>query len=310
MIRYLSEINIRNLDYKKLIKDIWIASRPLSLTLALYSTTLGIVIAHMEGKLFTGNILFDIWKILLVTAAGLFVQTATNFINDYFESGFRPPAPGEKLYNFLGRRRPWFDILIFLLGMACFGATALIGLYLVLIGTPLLLIIGAIGLVGGYCYTGEPVVYKRFGLGALLSFILMGVLMVCGSYMAFTGYFSWSSIVLGLPVTLMIPLLMLSNELRDYQRDKELNIRTLTVRIGFKRGKALYLTLLILSYALASLYAITGMLPLATLSVWITLPFAIKAYKTASKSRREGVPDTNKLHLTFGLIMIASMLLG
>jgi 1,4-dihydroxy-2-naphthoate octaprenyltransferase len=310
MIRYFSEINFRQLDYKKLIKDIWIASRPLSLTLALYSTTLGMVIAHMEGKLLTGNTLFDVWKILLVTAAGLFVQTATNFINDYFESGFRPPAPGEKLYNFLGRKRPWFDILIFLLGVACFGATALIGLYLVWISTPLLLIIGGIGLIGGYCYTGEPVVYKRLGLGALLSFILMGVLMVCGSYMAFTGYFSWASIVLGLPVTLMIPLMMISNELRDYQRDKELNIRTLTVRIGFRRGKALYLTLLSLSYALTSLYTIMGLLPWATLRVWITLPLAIKAYKTSSEARREGVPDTNKLHLIFGLLMIISMLFG
>ncbi|MFP4017283.1 MAG: hypothetical protein ACLFUI_09650, partial [Halanaerobiales bacterium] len=68
-----------------LIKDIWRASRPLSLTLALYSTTIGMVIAYLEGELFSGNLNYDIWLIFLVTVAGVAVQTATNFINDYFE---------------------------------------------------------------------------------------------------------------------------------------------------------------------------------------------------------------------------------
>jgi 1,4-dihydroxy-2-naphthoate octaprenyltransferase len=65
---------------RHLIKDIWIASRPLSLTLALYSTTLGIVIAHLEGKLFTDNLSLDLRKIFLVTVAAKNIHSSARSV--------------------------------------------------------------------------------------------------------------------------------------------------------------------------------------------------------------------------------------
>lgn len=294
--------------YKTLFKDIWVASRPLSLTLALYSTTLGMVVAFTENKLFSGNAYWDLWKIFLVTLAGLFVQTGTNFINDYFECEYKYRRQSEKKYDFLGKKRTKFDILIFLLGMSSFGITCLIGLYLIFISTPKLLWVGLIGVIGGYSYTGEPIVYKRHGLGAILSFVLMGPLMVYGSYLVFAEQFSMLPIMLGLPLSLMIPLLMFSNELRDYERDKSLGIRTLTVRIGNKAGKIIFLSLILISYGLTALYVLLGMLPLSSLLVFTTVPLAVRSYKTVSVAKKEGVPITNKLHLTFGLITILTML--
>jgi 1,4-dihydroxy-2-naphthoate octaprenyltransferase len=296
------------LYYKNLFKDIWIASRPLSLTLALYSTTLGIVVAYMENRLFTGNLYMDIWKIFLVTLAGLFVQTGTNFINDYFECEYKYRRQSEKKHSFLGKQRTKFDILIFLLGLGSFGATCLIGIYLFYLTTPKLLWVGLIGVIGGYSYTGEPIVYKRHGLGAILSFVLMGPLMVYGSYLVFAEQFSWTPIILGLPLSLMIPLLMFSNELRDYERDKSLGIRTLTVRIGYKIGKIIFLTLILSSFSLTALYVMLGMLPISSVLVFATIPLAIKSYRTVAVAKKEGVPITNKLHLTFGLITIITLL--
>ncbi len=294
-----------------LLKDIWRASRPLSLTLALYSTTLGIVIAHLEGNLFSGNLSRDLCLIFLVTIAGLAVQTATNFINDYFECEIKYVSyrsQGKKRHSFLGQKRSSFDILIFILGIACFAITGIIGLYLVHLTTTRLVIIGFLGMIGGYSYTGEPIVYKKRGLGMPLSFLLMGPLMVYGSYLVFAEQFSWSPIILGMPVSLMIPMLMLSNEIRDYKRDQEWNIKTLTVRLGYKIGKSLYLLLLITSYALILLYVILGMIPISTLLTFLTIPLAIKSYKTVSHAKKNGVPITNKLHLSFGIITILTMI--
>lgn len=295
---------------KDLIKHIWIASRPLSLTLALYSTTLGIVIAYLRGELFSGNLQYDLWLIFLVTVAGLIVQTGTNFINDYFECEYKHRNYQGKRYQFLGKKRPPLDILIFLLGIACFMITGLLGLYLVYLTSSRLMIIGVIGIIGGYSYTGEPIVYKKRGLGTPLSFILMGPLMVYGSYLVFSQHFSWQPVLLSLPVSFMIPLLMLSNELRDYQRDKKLNIRTLTVRLGYDWGKRLYLSLLLGSYLLTGLLIVKDMLPLSTLSVFLTIPLAVRSYRTVSKSEKKGVPITNKLHLSFGLITILTIIIG
>jgi 1,4-dihydroxy-2-naphthoate polyprenyltransferase len=300
----------KTLYYKTLTKDIWIASRPLSLTLALYSTTLGMVTAFIHDKLFTENLSLDIWKIVLVTLAGLFVQTGTNFINDYFECEYKYRRQSEQKHSFLGKQRTKFDILIFLLGLASFGATCLIGIYLMYLSTPKLLWVGLIGVVGGYSYTGEPIVYKRRGLGAILSFVLMGPLMVYGSYLVFAEQFSWMPIILGLPLSLMIPLLMFSNELRDYERDKSLGIRTLTVRIGYKTGKVIFLTLMLASYTLTALYVLSGLMSWSSLLVFFTVPLAIKSYKTVAVAKKEGVPITNRLHLTFGLITIVTLLLG
>ena len=69
--------------YKKLIKDLWIAFRPLSLTLAIGSTTLGIVSAYNKGFILNGS---NVLKIILITIAGILAQGGANLINDYFEN--------------------------------------------------------------------------------------------------------------------------------------------------------------------------------------------------------------------------------
>jgi 1,4-dihydroxy-2-naphthoate octaprenyltransferase len=291
----------------KLLKEIWIASRPLSLSLAVYSTTLGIIIAYNELNfpLNKDNLIL----IILITIAGLFVQTGTNFINDYFECEYKNLHFERKEYYFLGKKRNWFDILIFVLGMTSFLITGLLGIILVFLSTKKLLIIGLIGIIGGYSYTGEPIVYKKKGLGTLLSFILMGPLMILGSYLVFTEYFSLTPIILGMPVSLLLPVLMLSNEIRDYKRDKKFGIKTMTVRFGYNTGKAIYLSSMILAYLLTVIYTIIGVFPYQTLLVFITIPLAVKAYKNVSEAKSKGVPISNQLHLSFGLIQIITYLI-
>ncbi len=303
-------MNLKNTNLEKLLKDIWYASRPLSLTLAFYSTTLGMVIANLHNKLFTDNLILDWWKIILVTVGGLAVQMGANFINDYFEGGYRHRPANTKRYKFLGKKRPAFDILIFIMGLACFGVTVLIGLYLIYLTSYKLLIIGILGVIGSYSYTGEPIVYKKRGLGTPLSFILMGPLMVYGAYLVFAEAFSWYPLILSLPVSFMIPALMLSNEIRDYKRDKGLGIKTLTVNFGYNFGKRLFVILIISSYAFTVIYVVLNLLPSYTLLTFITIPLAIKSYKNVSVAKEEGVPITNQLHLSFGLISILTMLLA
>lgn len=294
----------------KFIKEIWKASRPLSLTLAFYSTTLGMAVAHLEGKLFSGNINYDLKLIFLVTTAGLFVQTGTNFINDYFECEYKNIHFIEgKKYNFLGKKRSSFSILIFLLGILSFLITALLGLYIISITTQKLILIGVLGIIGGYAYTGEPIVYKKRGLGTPLSFVLMGPLMVMGTHLAFTHHYSWRPILLGLPISLLIPVLMLSNELRDFERDSLLGIKTLTVRIGFKKAKIIYIILLSSSYLLTILFVIFGFYPVTALFSLLTIPLALKAYQNVAKAEKKGVPITNQLHLSFGLIQLLALFL-
>ncbi|WP_162880748.1 prenyltransferase [Paraliobacillus sediminis] len=295
---------------KQTVYDLFKATRPLSLTLALYSTTIGMVIAYHDGYLFGASYLWlDLLKILLVTVAGLFVQTGANLINDYFECEYKYRPQSMKKYRFLGKKRTVFDIIIFLIGMACFGATGLIGLILLVLTSKELFVVGILGIIGSYAYTGEPIVYKKRGLGTLLSFVLMGPLMVYGAYVVFSESFSWSPIILSLPVSLLIPALMLSNELRDFDRDKQLGIKTMTVRLGFLFGRNLYVGLLLSCYILVIIFVVLSYLPIYSLFVFATVPLALNSYQLIALNQKSLVPETNKLHLTFGLILILTILL-
>lgn len=293
---------------KKLFQDLWIALRPLSLTLSLASTTLGILMAHRQQPLFSVDPLMDLLKVLLVTFAGMCVLGSANLINDFYEGSFKYHRPGEKTYRFLKYERTAFDLLVFAFSMLCIMATGIIGLILMKWSTPKLAYIGLVGMLGAYAYTGEPFVYKRKGLGAILSLILVGSLMVQGSYMVFMKQFSWAPMLYTLPAGLMIPLMMFSNEIRDYQRDKDLGIKTFTVLMGKTAGKAAYIGLLILAYGLTLLLIIQGNLPVWSLSIFTTLPLAVHAYRTVSQ-KTSGIRVTNWLHIAFNLLFILSLLL-
>lgn len=300
----------RDLNYFKiLIKDVWIASRPLSLTLAVASTTLGIVVAYNQGYLFNNQVALDWFKIILITVAGILAQLGANFINDYFEGSFRYHRPSGRKIKFLGVERTYFDILVFMCGMGSFAGAAVIGILLILLTNMQMFWIGIIGIIGSYAYTGEPFVYKRRGLGVPLSFLLMGPLMVYGAYFPFGMGFSWTPVLIALPPSFFIPALMISNEMRDFTRDKGLSLGTLSVRIGSEKSKKLYATLVFGAYVLTAIYVVLGICPLPALLVFFTLPLAFKAYKCVASFKGLGIPYTNNLHWLFNLIFIGSLLI-
>ncbi|MGI6778229.1 MAG: prenyltransferase [Acetivibrionales bacterium] len=296
--------------WKKFIRDSWIALRPLSLSLAIGSTTLGITAAWREGLLFNSTVLMDAVKIVLVTTAGILAQSGANLINDYFEGSFRYYRPSGRKIRFLGADRTYFDIYVFMWGMACLGLACLIGLYLIYITNIQMLFIGLIGIIGSYAYTGEPFVYKRHGLGVVLSFILMGPLMVYGTYFPFALRFSWYPVVLALPASFLIPALMISNEMRDFSRDTRLSLGTLSVRIGSKASRLIYEFLVFGAFILSLFYVAVGIFPVVSLLVFLTFPTALKAHRSVSRFEGLGIPNTNRLHWQFTLILIITLVVG
>lgn len=293
---------------KKFIKDSWIALRPFSLTLAIGSTTLGIVAANKAGDLNWTNSK-DILLVVLITIAGLLAQCGANLVNDYFEGDFRYYRPSGRKVKFLGVTRTYFDIYVFCFAMVCFGLASLIGLYLIYITDIRMLFIGLIGIFGAYSYTGEPFVFKTKGLGVPISFITMGPLMVLGAAFPFTHEISLYPVLLSLPASLLIPALMVSNEMRDFQRDENLSIGTLSVRMGSTWSRNFYRVLLFGAYILTAIYVLIGFYPVYSLLVFVTLPLALKAHKSVSRFEKLGIPYTNNVHWTFTFILIISLII-
>jgi len=290
-------------QFKKYIKEYYIALRVMSLSLALAATTFGIIAAYRQGYITDDRSFYNGILILMITIAGIAAQAGANLVNDYFEGSFKYVNYSKNTVKFLGKERSYFDVFVFLSGIAALGLAGLIGLYLVYITDYYMLIIGVLGLIGSYAYTGEPFVYKRKGLGVPLSFILMGPLMLLGAYYPFAKQLDWYPILLGLPVSMFVPAMMLSNEMRDYKRDKRLVMGTLSVKLGSRLSLLLYDLLLFGAFILTGLYIIIGLYPIQAAISFILLPKAFVAHKSVKNFHRLSIPNTNKIHLYYFIIV-------
>lgn len=279
------------------------AARLPSLVIAGFSCAVGAVLAWRDGR-------GDAVNAAVMIAAGLALQAGVNLVNDYFE--FRQKKVQDKVssYGFSPEDRRFLELLVFLVGLALFGFSGLAGLFLAWrSGWPVLLF-GLVGWASGFFYTGEPLNYKRRGLAVALVFFFMGVFMIPGAYFAVAGTFSWDTVVAAVPVSFLISLILLANELRDFESDARFGIRTLTVRIGYRRAILLYVVLLLGAYASpAVLYAVGyfSRLPLVYLGVAAAVPPFLLMRKPPQR-RGAIIPLVMLHHLVYGVAYSASLL--
>lgn len=283
------------------------AARPATLSVAVISTTLGIICAYKDGFILSNSFL-SLFKIVLVTIAGLLLQSGVNLINNYFEEQVEAAVQVKRTNNFLGFLRSKEEILIFKAGLICILCTAVIGIYLSIYSGIQLLFVEIIGIFAAYAYSGYPFNYKNYGIGALMSFIMMGPLMTFASYFVFSSAFSIRPILYSCITGLYIPAILIANEIRDYEEDKRKGIGTLTVRIGYKSGIAIYYMLIVLTYLITTALILIGALPLFSTFSLVTILFLIKTQNLISNDKKMLIKHTAKSYLLFGVIFLFSLI--
>ncbi|HUI72812.1 MAG TPA: prenyltransferase [Spirochaetia bacterium] len=281
----------------------WKALRAPSLVIAAASCALGIALAFQRGR-------GDWINAVAVMVCGLALQAGVNLVNDFFE--FMQKKVDDKVENlrFSREDRITLEWLIFLVGVALFGFAGLVGLFIAWrTGWPVL-ILGVVGFLGGFFYTGEPLNYKRRGLAVPIVFFLMGVIMISGSYYAVSRVFSWDIVAISVPVSFLVSLILLTNELRDFEADTRFGIRTLTVRVGYRRAVGVYCILLLLAYGGPALLAIVGLFP-RVLYLCFAVPFVIPPFLFMGRPARQRtmiVPAVMLHHLAYGTFFCLSYL--
>jgi len=184
---------------------------------------------------------------------------------------------------------------------------AFCGLFVSFFSGPLVLLIGAAGFTGGYCYTAPPVAYKYKGLGEPAIFIFMGPLLSAGAYAAATGSLAPDAFLLGIPAGLFITAVLHSNNFRDRLADGRTNAVTLSQIIGENSSKLFYQLIIMGTYICIFMFILTKKAPLLSASVIITLPLALKNMAIIRKSRDVSDLDvrTVKLYTFFAVLMIS-----
>ncbi len=285
-----------NPDKYRLIR----ALRPFSYSVAMITCGLGVVLAciHSQG---------DPVRAVLVMIAGVLLQAASNLANDHADIYFWKQRTGHLASEVIKQIRFNCLLAIIMTVIAC-----ALGVWLTMqVGWPLLLL-GVVGVVGGYCYTGEPVHYKQLGLGVPAVFIFTGVLMVTGASYAVSGIWDNQVIWISVPVSLLSSALLFSNEIRDYLDDRSSYIRTLTVRIGFSSAKFIYALLLLIVYPVSFYLFWKGLInnPLYILPslLFIWQPIKQLSYGPGDIQLVRLPPLTGRFFLVFGVGFILSIL--
>lgn len=284
------------------------AARPRTLTATYVPLGAAAVVALQDG-------VFDLLAFVLSLIGALLLQIAANLINEYYD--FRRGAENLKQTGqgmilktgLLGPRAVLIGAVVTVLG------GVLIGLYLMLHSGPLLLWIGLGGVLVVILYTAGPFPLAYNGLGEAAVGLFMGPLMVLGAYYVMAAQFSWTPVLVGIPIGLMSAAILDANNVRDLEADRAVNKRTLAVLLGERAARWEYALLVAAAYGTVAVLVLAGVMPWATLLVALTLPEAGRLVRVLMTSddnallhRAQGA--TAKLHGRFGLWLAAGWALA
>jgi 1,4-dihydroxy-2-naphthoate octaprenyltransferase len=254
---------------------------------------------------------------LAALAGGMLLHSGTNVINEVYDvrKGIDTITSPRMSHAVLKGRVSERGAYAF--ALALFVAAIAVGSYLVWLRGAAIAGLGLLGLVAGYTYTAPPFQYKYRALGVPVVFVLMGPIMVVGSYYAVTGIWDWHALVLSLPVGLLVAAILHGNEWRDISEDTRAGISTLSSRLGRDWAHYGYLGLVIGAYVTLGFAIAVRWLPATTVIAVFSLPFLAQVVRSAElgatgQARAIAMIDvqTARLHFAFGALLVAGLLLA
>ncbi len=270
------------------------ALRPFSLSVAVISCSLGILLAWKQGYQ-------NPHLSLMILVGGVAAQAGINFINDLEDLNHLPvdDLTSTHLRGLIKRNAA--------AGMLCFMLAGIIAFYLIIMQGWMLFLVIMLSAILAVSYNFGPLNFKHRGLAIVQVFLLMGIVMVQGAYFSISGQFSFQVFLYSIPVSVLISLLLLSNELRDWETDQRVGAFTLTVRIGFFNARRLYWLLVLVCYTVVILYYFAGYLPQL---YWLFLPvpllIPIHRYLRPANAMLL-TPLTGRFFLFFGITYLLAL---
>jgi 1,4-dihydroxy-2-naphthoate octaprenyltransferase len=277
----------------------WITgARVRTLPLAVAPIALGSASADLVDR-------FDPLLAALALLVALLLQIGVNYANDYSDGirGTDANRVGPLRLTGSGLVRPQ---AVKLAAAITFGLAAIAGLTIVLLtGQWWLVAVGAVSIVAAWYYTGGKSPYGYAGLGEIAVFIFFGLIATVGTAYIQILAIDPMAVLLGINFGFYATAVLLVNNIRDVETDRESGKNTLSVRIGVRASKWLFGALLILpvifNILLASLYPAT-IIGLANLILVFPAFMAGVKGKTA-KDYISALKLTSFAGLGFGLLV-------
>ena len=282
----------------------WVAgARVRTLPAAVVPVVVGTAVASAQGTVIW-------WRAAAALVVALAIQVGTNYANDYHDGirGTDDARVGPVRLVAGGLATP---AAVRRAAVVAFGVAAVAGLVLAATVTWWLLVVGALSFAAGWLYTGGPRPYGYSGFGELFVFLFFGVVATVGSAYVHLERVTGLAVLASVPVGLLATGLLVVNNLRDIPTDAVTGKRTLAVRVGAGRTRALYAACVLAPLALAAVLAVSrpGAL-LALIAVVFTIgPVRRVLRGDVGRDLVTVLQETGRLQLVYGVLLAVGIAL-
>jgi 1,4-dihydroxy-2-naphthoate polyprenyltransferase len=279
---------------------VWVqGARPRTLVAAVCPVLVGTAAAAAEGPVVA-------WRALAALVVAVALQIGVNYANDYSDGvrGTDTPARlGPPRLTAAGLAAP---AAVRRAAAVAFAVAAVAGLALAVAVDLRLLLVGVAAIAAAVLYTGGPRPYGYAGFGELAVLAFFGVVATCGSAYVQLERVPATAVAASLPVGLGAVAILLANNVRDVEGDRQAGKRTLAVRLGRDRARRLFVGVVVAIFAAAVLLGLARPPVLVTLAA---VPLAVVPVRLV-RSRTDGPGMIAALGATARLQLVVSLLLA
>jgi len=276
----------------------WIlGARPRTLPAAIAPVVVATALAGTDWNWF---------RAALALKVGVWLQIGVNYANDYSDgvkgSDANRIGPTRLVASGLATA-----VQVKRAAFISFGIASIAGIWLSLLSSPWLIVVGVAAIAAAWGYTGGKNPYGYSGLGEVSVFIFFGLTATVATYYAQTGHVTALSVLCAVPMGALACAILAVNNLRDRAQDELVGKRTLAVRLGDSKARKGFVALLVIAH----LSALATLLPwsLLTLAV-LPLTFSISRSVISGASGASLIPllgKTGKLQMFFGVLFAIAL---
>ncbi|HEX7057658.1 MAG TPA: 1,4-dihydroxy-2-naphthoate polyprenyltransferase [Bacilli bacterium] len=288
----------------------WRLMRPHTLTASFVPVLLGTFLALPYGGI-------NISLFLAMLAASLLIQAATNMINEYYD--FKRGLDTAESVGIGGAivRHGVSAATVLRIALFFFALALLLGVYICYESSWWLALVGIICMLTGYLYTGGPFPIAYTPFGELVSGLFMGLVIILISFYIQTLMLTDESVLLSIPISILIGAILMANNIRDREGDRDNGRRTLAILVGHKRAVRILAAMFIVAYLWVAAIAAAGMERPWILLVLLSIPKAIKAcrgfderFASSPSLMMPAMQATAQTNTLFGLLLCAGLLIN
>ena len=244
---------------------------------------------------------FNWFRALLALKVGVWLQIGVNFANDYSDgvkgTDENRIGPIRLVASGLASAKAVKNA-----AFLSFFIASIAGLWLSLLTSPILILVGVFAIAAAWGYTGGKNPYGYNGFGEVSVFTFFGLVATIGTYYVQTEEITLLSFIVAIPMGTLACAILAVNNIRDRAQDELAGKRTLAVRLGDVTARRVYVSFLVVAH----LAAIATLIPTALLTLLaVPMSYSISKSVLSGISGKDLIPTlgrTGKLQLVFAIL--------